>query len=317
MHMYTVRSIGVGAVQIALTALLFLLLSGCAGRPKPADPNYAELLYEEQGIFLQVKPSENLSLAHKMLSTLGMDPAELDTVLSRTQVAYIYFDLRGSGFNYSIIGRGRYPETIAALSLRSNSEWQREESDLGRSAKVRWWSNQIQGVKLSFLQDNTVAITNSSMEELLHRIYYGPVNRLPDNAMERVNTGVLGIYSRNPDFGRQQPAEGPVAVLFSKLEEVGMSFTVYEDDLFTIDAEYLCSDQTVARSLYLVLRLALINGLRSTEGEHDYSKLISEDPVSLQENQVILKNYPITLENMDWFFQQALPYVRTDVHIEE
>jgi hypothetical protein len=296
----------------ALAVLAVLLLSGCAGRPEPAAPNYAELLYEEQGIFLQVKPSEQLSLAHKMLSALGMEPSELNTVLTRTQIAYCYFDLRDDGFSYSIIGQGKYPETIAALSLRSNADWQREESNLGRSAKVRWWSNQIQGVKLSFLQDNTVAITNGSMEELLHRIYYGPVNRLPDKAVERVNTGVLGIYSRNPNFGRPQPAAEPVAVLFSKLQEVGMSFTNYEDDLYTIDAEYLCTDQAVARSLYLVLRLALINGLRSFEGEYDYSKLISEDPVSLQQKQVILKNYPITLENMDWFFQQALPYVRIE-----
>lgn len=296
----------------ALTVFAILLLSGCAGSPEPAATNYAELLYEEQGIFLQVKPREQLSLAHKMLSALGMDPSELDTVLTRTHIAYCYFDVRADGFNYSIIGQGRYPETIAALSLRSNADWQRGESDLGRSTKVRWWSNQAQGVELSFLQDNTVALTNGSMEELLQRIYYGPVIRLPEGAVKRLNSGVLGIYSRNPEFGGPQPAAGPVAVLFSKLQEVGMSFANYEDDLFTIDAEYLCTDPTVARSLYLVLRLALINGLRSFEGEYDYSKLISEDPVSLQEKTVILKNYPITLENMDWFFQQALPYVRIE-----
>ncbi|MDZ7793449.1 MAG: hypothetical protein U5P10_07060 [Spirochaetia bacterium] len=317
MNLRTAWSTRVVGGITALAVVAIMLLSGCAGRPEPAVQNYAELLYKEQGIFLQVKPSENLSLAHKMLSALGMDPAELDTVLTRTHIAYCYFDLRDAGFSYSIIGQGRYPETMAALSLRSNADWQREESDLGRSAKVRWWTNQIQGVKLSFLQDNAVAITNGSMEDLLHRIYYGPVKRLPDNAVERVNAGVLGIYSRNPDFGRTQSAAGPMAVLFSKLQEVGMSFTKYEDDLFTIDAEYLCTDQTVARSLYLVLRLALINGLRSFEGEYDYSKMISEDPVSLQKNQVILKDYPITLENMDWFFQQALPYVYIDDQIEE
>jgi len=317
MYMHTVRPSRVVAAFTSLVVLLLVLLSGCAGRPEPAALNYAELLYDEQGIFLQVKPSENLSLAHKMLSALGMDPAELDTVLTRTHIAYCYFDLRVDGVSYSIIGQGKYPETIAALSLRSNTDWQRESSDLGRSAKVRWWSNQIQGVKLSFLQDNTVAITNGSMKELLQRIYYGPVNRLPDTAVDRVNTGVLGIYSRNPDFGQQEPARGPVAILFSKLKEVGMSFTAQEDDLFTIDAEYLCTDNTVARSMYLVLRLALINGLRSSGGGYDLSELISKDPVILQDNQVVLRDYPITLENMDWFFQQALPYIRIDVHLEE
>ncbi|MCF7915202.1 MAG: hypothetical protein K9L66_08550 [Spirochaetaceae bacterium] len=301
----------------AFAGLAILLLSGCAGRPEPAVQNYAQLLYREKGIFLQVKPSENLSLAHKMLSALGMDPAELDTVLTRTRIAYCYFDIGDDGFSYSIIGQGRYPETIAALSLRSNADWQREGSDLGRSAKVRWWSNQLQGVKLSFLQDNTVAITNGSMEELLYRIYYGPAIRLPDEAVERVNSGVLGIYSRNPDFGQQQSAGGAVAILFSKLKEVGMSFTAQENDLFTIDAEYLCSNQTVARSMYLVLRLALINGLRSSEDGYDLSELIGKDPVILQDNQVVLRDYPITLENMDWFFQQALPYIRIDDHIEE
>ena len=301
----------------ALAVVTILLLSGCAGRPEPAVQNYAQLLYKEQGIFLQVKPSENLSLARKMLSALGMDPTELNTVLTRTHIAYCYFDLQDDGFSYSIIGQGRYPETIAALSLRSNASWQRKSSDLGRSAKVRWWNNQIQGVKLSFLQDNTVAITNGSMQDLLHRIYYGPAIRLPDEAVKRVNSGVLGIYSRNPAFGRQETAAGPVAVLFSKLKEVGMSFTAQEDNLFTIDAEYLCSDQAVARSMYLVLRLALINGLRSSGGGYDLSELISKDPVILQDNQVVLRNYPITLENMDWFFQQALPYIRIDVHLEE
>src|SRR6056297_1571709 len=317
MYKHTARPSGVVGGITALAVVTILLLSGCAGRPEPAVQNYAQLPYKEKGIFLQVKPSENLSLARKMLSALGMDPTELNTVLTRTRIAYCYFDLREDGFSYSIIGQGRYPETIAALSLRSNADWQRESSDLGRSGKVRWWSNQLQGVKLSFLQDNTVAITNDSMEDLLYRIYYGPVIQLPDEAVKRMNSGVLGIYSRNPDFGQQQSAEGPVAILFSKLKEVGMSFTAQEDDLFTIDAEYLCSNQTVARSMYLVLRLALINGLRSSDGGYDLSELLSKDPVILQDNQVILRDYPITLENMDWFFQQALPYIRIDVHLEE
>src|SRR6056297_3702078 len=168
MYMHTVRPSRVVAAFTSLVVLLLVLLSGCAGRPEPAALNYAELLYDEQGIFLQVIPSEQLSLAHKMLSALGMDPSELDTVLTRTRIAYCYFDLRGDGFSYSIIGRGRYPETIASLSLRSNADWQREESNLGRSTKVRWWSNNVQGVRISFLRDNTVALTNGSMEELLH-----------------------------------------------------------------------------------------------------------------------------------------------------
>src|SRR6056297_650180 len=211
MYKHTAMPSGVAATIATLSALAVLLLSGCAGRPEPAALNYAELLYDEQGIFLQVIPSEQLSLAHKMLSALGMDPSELDTVLTRTRIAYCYFDLRGDGFSYSIIGRGRYPETIASLSLRSNADWQREVSNLGRSTKVRWWSNNVQGVKMSFLRDNTVALTNGSMEELLHRIYYGPVIRMPDEAVQRVNSGVLGIYSHNPDLGRQHTAAGPVA----------------------------------------------------------------------------------------------------------
>ena len=105
-----------------------------------------------------------------------------------------------------------------------------------------------------------------------------------------------------------------MAGLFARLDTISMSFRSNEahKDLFTIDAEYVCEDPAVARSLFLVLRLALLSGLRSLEGEYDYSRLISEDPVSLQERRVVLQGYPISLENIDWFFQQALPYVQIE-----
>ena len=303
-----------------VVVLVFALLTGCVSRPEPADQNYAALLYEEQGIFLQIRPNQNLIMANRMLSAVGMDPESMQTVLERTHTAFCLFEFDSSGFEYTIIGEGRYPETIAALSLRSNSEWERREeareSGSLQSTPLRWWRNRISGVELSFIQNNVVCITNADIEEKLERIFYGPVIPLPKEGAELLDTGLLAIFSKNPDFGGFDSGRAgtQMAGLFARLETIGMSFYSSEthSDLFTIDAEYVCEDRTVARSLFLVLRLALLSGLRSLEGEYDYSRLISEDPVSLQENRVVLQGYPISLDNIDWFFQQALPYVRIE-----
>ncbi len=308
-----------------VTGFVFILLTGCVSRPEPADQNYAALLYEEQGIFLQIRPNQNLTLANRILSTVGMDPESMQTVLQRTHTAYCLFEFDSGGFEYTIIGQGRYPETIAALSLRSNSEWKRREggreSGGMRSAPLRWWRNLISEVELAFIQDNAVCITNAGIEEKLERIFYGPVIPLPEGAAELLDSGLLGIFSKNPDFGGFESGRDgmnragmQMAGLFARLDTISMSFRSNEahKDLFTIDAEYVCEDPAVARSLFLVLRLALLSGLRSLEGEYDYSRLISEDPVSLQERRVVLQGYPISLENIDWFFQQALPYVQIE-----
>ncbi len=313
------------AAAALVTGLVFMLLTGCVSRPEPANQNYAALLYEERGIFLQIRPNQNLILANRMLSAVGMDPESMQTVLERTHTAFCFFEFDSSGLEYTIIGEGRYPETIAALSLRSNSEWARREGgrETGRlqSTPLRWWRNRISGVELSFIQNNVVCITNADIEEKLERIFYGPVVPLPEEGAELLDSGVLAIFSKNPDFGGfdsgragMHRAGTQMAGLFARLDTIGMSFHSSEthSDLFTIDAEYVCKDRTVARSLFLVLRLALLSGLRSLEGEYDYSRLISEDPVSLQENRVVLQGYPISLDNIDWFFQQALPYVQIE-----
>ncbi len=324
------------AGSIIGTVLLVVLLSGCVSRPDPAVQNYASLLYEEQGIFLQVRPNQNLTLAGKMLSAVGMDAESMRTVLERTHTAYCFFEFDSSGFTYTIIGEGRYPKTIAALSLRSNSEWERREGDGGsvgsdsarneagrKEAPLRWWQNLASGVQLSFIQENAVCITNGDIGRKLQRIYYGPVIPLPEKAAQMLNSGVLGIYSQNPDLGTAgnggttssgtgfSATGAPVSRFFERLDTISMNFqsSPEQSDLFTIDAEYVCDDERVARSLFLVMRLALLSGLRSLEGEYDYSQLIAEDPVALQQNRVLLQGYPISLENIDWFFQQAMPYV--------
>lgn len=271
---------------------------------------------------MQVRPNQNLTLAETMLNSVGMDPESMQTVLERTHTAYCFFDFRTAGFTYTIIGEGRYPETIAALSLRSNAEWERRETEpetLGR-APLRWWYNVKSGVQLSFVQDDAVCITNGDIEAQLQRIFYGPVVPLPQKAAAMLNSGVLGLYSRNPEFsgfelqGGRSTATGAVSRLFTRLDAVSMSFhsSDPEADIFTIDAEYECADESTARSLFLVLRLALLSGLRSLPGEYDYSTFISDDPVSLQQTRVLLQGYPVSLENIDWFFQQALPYVRIE-----
>ena len=325
------------------TVLVVLFFSGCVSRPDPAVQNYASLLYEEQGIFLQIRPNENLTLAEKMLSTVGMDAESMQTVLERTHTAYCFFEFDTSGFTYTIIGEGRYPETIAALSLRRNSEWVRREDEAGsmssvsssgsasnatgrKEAPLRWWHNLASGVQLSFFFFFFLCITNGDIRWKLKRIYYGPVVPLPEKAAEMLASGVLGIYSRNPDLGGAgnggaklsgtgfSAAGAPVSRFFERLDTISMNFqsSTEQSDLFTIDAEYVCDDERVARSLFLVMRLALLSGLRSLEGEYNYSQLTDEDPVSLQQNRVLLQGYPISLENIDWFFQQAMPYVRIE-----
>lgn len=304
-----------------VTALLLLLVAGCASRPDPADQNYASLLYEEQGIFLQVRPNRDLALAEKMLSAVGMEASSMRTVLKRTHTAYCRFEFNSTGFEYSIIGEGRYPETIAALSLRNNPEWERRKG--GAGLPLRWWENRGSGVQLSFIQQNAVCITNADIEQKLERIYTGPVVSMPEKAAELLDSGVLGIYSRNPVFGDTgggtsgggaPGASAQVSRLFARLDTISMSFqrSAEQSSIFTIDAEYLCDNETVARSLFLVLRLALMSGLRSLEGEYDVAKLLNEDPVSVEQKRVLLQGYPISLENIDWFFQQALPYVRIE-----
>ncbi|MFW6360431.1 MAG: hypothetical protein ACOC2R_01665 [Spirochaetota bacterium] len=315
---------------VLVAGFVCVLLSGCVSRPEPVDQNYAALLYEEEGIFLQIRPNQNLELANRMLSAVGMDPESMQTVLQRTHTAFCLFEFDSGAFEYTIIGEGRYPETIAALSLRGNSEWERREGgretgDL-RSAPLRWWRNRLSGLELSFIQDNTVCITNADIEEKLERIFYGPVIPLPEEGAQLLDTGLLGIFSKNPDFGglesgragtnraEMNRAGTRIAELFARLDTLSMSFHGSEkhDDLFTIDAEYACEDRAVARSLFLVLRLALLSGLRSLEGEYDYTRLISEDPISLQERRVVLRGYPMSLDNIDWFFQQALPYIQIE-----
>lgn len=307
----------------AVTAVFtVLLLAGCVSRPEPADQNYASLLYNERGIFLQVRPNQNFTLAETMLSSVGMNPESLRTVLERTHTAYCFFDFGTSGFIYTIIGEGRYPETIAALSLRSNREWERRESEpeSRKDVPLRWWSNPNSGVALSFVEDNAVCITNGDIEAQLARIYYGPVIPLPQKASVMLNSGVMGLYSRNPDFSGvlgqsgRSAASGAVSRLFTRLDAISMSFHRSDEnpDIFTIDAEYECANESVARSLFLMLRLALLSGLRSLAGDYDYSQLISDDPVSLEQTRVLLQAYPVSLENIDWFFQQALPYVRIE-----
>jgi len=293
-------------------SVLLLILAGCASRPEPADPNYASLLYKGQGVFLQVKPSENLVLANKMLSAVGMDPESLSTVLERTNQAYCSFEFHGLELQYSIIGQGRYPETIAALSLRNNEEWEKRTSESSKGDTLRWWENRIGGEKISFIQDNAVCITNGDMEQQLERIFYGPVTPLPDKVLQILEAGVLGIYSNEPNFDDQIGKAGAMSMLFSHIDEIIMGFSPREghDNIFSIDAEYLCSNRTVAKSMFLMMKLGLINGIRTLDSGYEYAELMSDDPVSLKEDRVIVKGYPISLEDIDWFFQQALPYVR-------
>ncbi len=310
-----------------------MVLSSCVSRPEPVDTNYASLLYNEQGIFLQVKPNKNLTLANKMLSAVGMDPKALETVLERTHTAYCYFDFKvdelqnesvdakmndgvpesePDRLTYSIIGQGRYPETIAALSLNTRSGWENKSSSIQGNAEVRWWSNTVNGVKLSFIQDNTVCITNGKMEALLHRIYNGPVKPLPKDGSKMLESGVLGVYSFQPDFGDFVSTAGTMSGLFSRLEEISMTFKPNNESIFLIDAEYVCESEAMAGSFYLMLRLALLSGINSLKGQYDLSTLLEEDPVLLKGSRIVLRNYPISIERIDWFFQQALPYVQVE-----
>lgn len=295
-------------------SVLLLILAGCASRPEPADPNYASLLFKEEGVFLQVKPSENLVLANKMLSAVGMDPESLSTVLERTNQAYCSFEFNDPELQYSIIGQGRYPETIAALSLRNNEEWEKRTSESSKGDTLHWWNNRLSGVKISFIQDNAVCITNGDMEKQLERIFYGPVKPLPDKALQILETGVLGIYSNAPNFDDQIGTAGGMSRLFSHIDEIIMSFSPREqhDNLFSIDAEYLCTNRTVAKSMFLMMKLGLISGIRSLDSEYDYAELMSDDPVTLEEDRVVVKGYPISLEDIDWFFKKALPYVQIE-----
>ncbi len=285
-----------------LPAILLLTVIGCVTRQVPLSQEYSALLYEENGIFLQLKPRRDYQLTSEMLKAVGMEPGSLEKILDRTENIYAQYSWGEDGLMYTILGAGRYPDTAAALSLRGSRDWKRVKGD------YTWWQYLEAPLQLSFVTDDLICISNGGIEPALQRIYGGPKQHLPEEVRLRLNASAMGLYAVKPIL----PVEN--IRLFSELESFWLTFETAEDKqegrhILRVNGQYSCTSPEVARSLYLMMRLNLVSSMIKTEDTWRLKPADGYDPVLLDGRSIMLKEYPLSFERLQWFFGAVLPYV--------
>jgi hypothetical protein len=256
-----------------------------------------------------------------MLASFGFDSKSLDKIVGKTES--IHGSIAGSseGFLYQLLVRGSFPETAVRLSLRAENGWKRVHGDFS------WWEHENSGVRLAFLRNDLIALTNGEIESFLRRISSGPRTVLPEEVHRSLESSVMTVYASSPDLSEDLlPAFRSLDQVFCTFHRVHrgvatVSDRTYEktDDpangespdmpsLYLVDGYYQCRQEEYARSLYLLLRLALLGELGKNPGTRDYRDLLEKDPVTLNQKMVFFENYPVSLENLGWFFSTALPF---------
>ena len=289
--------------RVLLPLMIICAVSACVTKPDPVSRDYAALLFEEGGIYMQLKPRSDKQLTYGMLTAAGMDSGSMAEILERTDEVFTFYTFGEKGLSFIILGQGSYPDAAAAISLRGSKEWERVKG------KYSWWSNIDAPLKLSFVDNDLVCISNGNMEEILRRIYTGPAKNIPEEVKLQLNMSAMGIYASRPDFPSGQLR------IFGELESFWMTFQSDSsqeqegDGKYLIDAEYVCVNQSAARSLYLLLRLNLLSAQKDAKSTINLAALKEKDPVKISAEKVILEDYPISIQRINWFFDIALPFV--------
>ena len=303
----TGRTVNAGRMILGLLFSVLMLLSftSCVSKPKPVVPDFQDLIFEEGALFLQLKPQKDTELTRKMLSILNMRDESLETILGRTDDLYASCLFGEEGPEFTVIGLGRYPETMAGLSLRRNREWEKIKTP------YQWWRQKNGKLEIAFVSNNVVCLSNGRMKVSLQRLYEGPVRPLPAEIKLLLNRSSLGLFAEAPDFPEQKMR------LFNQLESFWLTFKAdrsadsgkeAEINGFLVDAEYICSTSGAARSLFLLMRLNLLASLGKGDSSITIESLKSKDPVRLQDKSIILDDYPLSFDQIDWFYETVAPF---------
>jgi len=288
------------------TAIIIFIITGCVTKQVPLSSDYSALLYEDGGIFLQLKPQRDYQLTSEMLKAVGMDPGSLKKILDRTDNVYAHYSWNAEGLVYTILGAGKFPDTAAALSLRGSRDWTRVKGD------YTWWQYLQTPLQLAFVTDDLICISNGGIETALRRIYRGPEQRIAEEVRLKLNAAAMGLYAVKPDI----PVEN--IRLFSELESFWLTFEPAGEEegshVFRVNGKYSCTSPEVARSLYLMMRLNLVSSLLKAEDAWSLKAIQDADPVQLDGRSIILEEYPLTFERLQWFFGAVLPYVEPIVN---
>ena len=235
----------------------------------------------------------------------------MQEILDRTREVSAQFSWEKDAPLYAMICEGRYPETMTGFALRRNDEWEKVKGTYS------WWQNVNTSLKLSFIDDDLICISNGDMEAVLRRIYGGPQVKIPGPVSSRLNKSTMGLYSCRPNI----PVQG--VRLFEEMESFWLSFdSPFSEDTttehaFFINGEYNCNSEIVANSLYLMMRISLL-GMVGKDGALLQALSDPEkDPVIKEGRTVKLRDYPLSFDQLHRFFGKVLPYMNSILNGQE
>jgi len=282
-----------------LGVLLLFLFGGCVSGPEPYTSDHASLIFESGGVYLSLSPERDIQLAAALTGNIGFAPEDLMGLLEQTErVDAIFFPRNDGSLDFHVLMRGSYPRLFAVLGLKKDPLWNKKS---GQS--YTWWEQEETGLQIFFAGRDLVGLSRGGIEDLLCRLTSPPRQDIPPTAKKRLEGRPLGLYASKPTA-----VEG-ASNLFRHIETFWMSFdnTAGEEEVYFINAEYLLTEPRIARSLYFMLRLELLTGLRQRDAGLDLRELMRDDPVEVSRKRVVLKDYPVSLDRLTWFFSTVFP----------
>jgi hypothetical protein len=256
------RSGAWGFAALCLAAIA--ALAACATVPRrAADARWIDVLPADATMYLSVDIAANRALLGKVLEGTGPEWADVATMLDMSRRALIAVYLRPpEPLRYQVVALGSYPAFLIGLRLGTNADWKRVETSSGgyfRNGK---------NLQASFPGDEVLLASTDGMEGLLERLYHPVGFALPPWVEAAMGSSDAVLFlPRFPGGLGGENASLPI-------REVWIEAKV-DHGSYAVSGTVAVESERSARSVALILRLALVSWLNTEKVENVAEKLKS------------------------------------------
>lgn len=267
-----VRGRCVGAAALVAAALA---VAGCVTAPVRPAAEWLGVLPDGAGLYLSLGVARSTDVLQAALERAGPDLREVGPLLERTDRLYGAVEGLGEASpRVSLVALGSYPAGLIRSRLCCSRSWKTVASGVGRyyvSAKA--------GVQVGVPAGFAVLVSTGSLETLLARFGAPKMPPMPPEAAEGMETADLSLYLPELPGGLAGSSGAPLPVREVWVEARRTA------DRYEVTGTFNASSDRDARSLVLLLRLALVAWMR-TQGLSDVSGKLKDVTVAADGSRV-------------------------------